>query len=792
MIIDTNNNSQEKADVRSQLGHWLSQHRWLAVLGMAPVFVGAALVLETLATVPGLPETASSSLGSGAKTRYFKALWAQSNRPTLQIDMKFKHYNTLTAKRREALQKGELHASGKVDLVPAKIQINGNTVPVRMRLKNGGIDHLKTDQWSYQVWVKDIERIFGIKHFTLQYPRAQTTLHRWIWLQHLRYESVPALRSQFANVVFNGTSKGVFVMEEDVAREFTASQRKLESVIVKFASHRDPSSLESTDLTVAEPSKADDYRKAGISAGQANRLDQLFILSQQREAAISLLTAFQTEDLPASQVFDVPLLAKFLALCDLWQIDHGLKWTDIHFYYNPITAKLEPIGFLGDLNSTASESDPASLVSPLSAAELHSEPWVRQALADPVIAAAYTQELHRITRPNYLKAVQSELQGAFENLPLSLFRDPNLALNPGSHAKSVWRIPQQRQTEIRRSLAAGKGLLKTASPSVDLDETDLGETGTDALVSYPTSTFSMEQALRAPTIEQALARHPFLRRGEREDVLLLQSGEWDVQGHLILPQGIRLQAEPGVTLRFEADALLVARGPLEFLGEATAPILLTPQEDVWGGILMLASGAASTWSHVVVNQTQGGVTLYRSPISMIHCQLLGSQAEDVIKVIESSFEIRHSQFSGVMAGSLERKADALDGESVEGVIESSQFVNVSGDAIDLSDSYVHIRDVSLQNIGDKGLSIGQGSEVEATDIQAVNLDIAAASLDQSQLRLDRISIENASEAGLSAYQQRVSWGPANIVATQVKFRDTPHETQVRRGSWISLEGSRIE
>ena len=786
MIIHSIKQHQGNTKSRSQLGRWLCQHRWLAVAGIAPILIGAALIMESLATVRGLPETSLASVDSTAETSLLRALRTTANRPTLHIDMKFKHYDTINAKRRDALRQGELYSVGKEDLVPAKIRFNGYTIPVKMRLKNGAIDHLKTDQWSYQVWVKDSERIFGVKHFSLQHVKSQTALHRWIWLQHLHHEAVPSLRSQFVNVVFNGTPKGTFVLEEDFAREFMASQEKPEGVIVKFDQHTDSHPLGRSELTQAQHSAAASYRDARILVKQAHHVNQQFVLLRQREAATQLLNAFQTEELPASKVFDVPLLAKFLALCNLWRLDHSLKWTDIHLYYNPTTARLEPIGFLGELNAMASH--PASQASDQLPPEPHSEPWVQQALADPAFAAAYTQELHRITRPHYLEALRVELQGVLAILPPFLNSPSTLAFNPNSDLASVWQVLQERQTAIRRWLAREQGTLRAVQTA--------GETtgkGSESLTTQPDGVNpTLEQALRAPTIEQALARHPFLKRGEKPDELWLQPGEWTVQGDLILPAGIRLQAGRGVTLRFEADALFIARGPLVFVGAANEPIVLEPQASVWGGMLMLETGATSTWEQVLVKHTQGGVTFYQSPFVLSHSQITGSQAEDAIKVIQSSFEVRHSQVSGAMAGALDRGADAFDGESVEGVIESSQFVNVSGDAIDLSDAYVQIQDVSLENIGDKGLSIGQGSEVEATDIQAINLDVAAASLDQSQLRLNRISIENASEVGLTAYQKRLHWGPANILATQAQFSNTPHETQVQAGSWISLEGNRIE
>ncbi len=48
-----------------------------------------------------------------------------------------------------------------------------------------------------------------------------------------------------------------------------------------------------------------------------------------------------------SEIFDLPKLAKYFAICDALSAYHGITWHNQRFYYNPINSKLEPIGFDG-------------------------------------------------------------------------------------------------------------------------------------------------------------------------------------------------------------------------------------------------------------------------------------------------------------------------------------------------------------------------------------------------------------------------------------------------------------
>ena len=68
-------------------------------------------------------------------------------------------------------------------------------------------------------------------------------------------------------------------------------------------------------------------------------------LSNQFYKAKDLLESFRRKELKTREVFDVEKTAKLFAISDLFGYHHMLKYTNIQFYYNPVTSKLEPIAF---------------------------------------------------------------------------------------------------------------------------------------------------------------------------------------------------------------------------------------------------------------------------------------------------------------------------------------------------------------------------------------------------------------------------------------------------------------
>lgn len=856
------------------------------------IFVASAsLMIVTTAFLAGieaykqviareLQQSLKADINLIATGKYFKGLLFGSAVPTLRVDMKFKHFDKIAAKREEALEMGGLFTLDD-DLVPAKIQFQGREIPVKMRLKGDITDHLETDKWSYRIQVKGNDQLLGMRRFSIQHPMTRNYLYEWAWLHSLRREDVLALRYQFVNVVFNGTNKGVFALEEHFSKELLESQQRREGVIVTF----------DEEMFWRENNANPGVINAKISTRGNSRVSENSVLSRERDTAVALLQAFQENKLPASEVFDVPLLAKFLATSELWGAHHALYWNNMNFYYNPVTAKLEPIGFDGI--PEPNKLDHNNLFRGES-----SLGWVGQALKDPVVAEAYHKELYRITQPEYLQQLKAELNEPLEKWQLVLYRDFSFGANNQWLVTSVWDNLETRathilgylnntntvltfadndrqskgdntlQVEVRNRLkvpvevlgfkigekfiSADASWVKSSGQIYNRDgqstvvlpvansekeyirpvenalfrfsvDADIEQTSQDSqspklkVVTRPLGSSKSHEipvnfsphnryatpVPNAPKLEQALAKYPFLEKAA-QNVLRLKQGEWDVEGDLVLPKGMRLQVHPGTKLRFEPNAIFLSRGPLEFLGTAEAPIVLEPQKDSWGGLVVLEAEAPSQWEYVTVKNTRGigpdvnpkgvdrkgwiltgGTFFYKSPIFCNYCRILGSEAEDGINVYSSSFEFKNSEFASVTS-------DAFDGDFVEGVVEASIFRDIAGDAIDVSGSKVRVENVALLDVGDKAISAGEGSQLEATDITTVNSGIGVASKDLSQVKLNRAVIKNAKHAGLAAYKKKPEFGPGDIEATNIDFQDTTQNTLVQTESWIELDGNRIE
>jgi len=280
------------------------------------------------------------------------------------------------------------------------------------------------------------------------------------------------------------------------------------------------------------------------------------------------------------------------------------------------------------------------------------------------------------------------------------------------------------------------------------------------------------------------------------DTLEVKPGTWDVDGDLVLPEGTKLKVSAGTTLRFASAAVMVCSGSLDLLGTPEAPIYLVAQSDSWAGIIVV-NGGASRWQNVVVKgttsinrhgwTTTGGVTFYRSPVRFSDCRFTDSSAEDVVNVVRAKMSCERCGFARCAS-------DAFDGDFMEGTFRECTFHDIGGDGIDISGSQVTdisgsqvtVETASFSRIGDKALSVGEQSEMEAATIRISDVRFGVVSKDSSHIQIQDVKIEMA-EYGLAAFVKKPEYGPATIDCVEVEFNDVAQDGLVQTGSSVVVD-----
>jgi hypothetical protein len=308
------------------------------------------------------------------------------------------------------------------------------------------------------------------------------------------------------------------------------------------------------------------------------------------------------------------------------------------------------------------------------------------------------------------------------------------------------------------------------------------------------ATSAHEGRPQAPTLSEALARHPYLRFDAERGHLAIAPGVHDVQEDLILPSGLALEIGPGTTLRFPPRTVLLTDAPLRFAGSAREPIVLEPLEgaESWDGIVVLGASGRSEWNDVIVRKTQaiarggwlmtGGITFYRSPLTLKNCRFEGTLAEDGLNVFGADLQLENVTFTGCAS-------DSFDGDFVTGTLAGCTFEDGKADGLDVSGSDVRIVNCRFLRLGDKGCSIGERSRARIEGGVMEDVGVGIASKDDSDVEASGLTIR-ARHYALAAFVKKPEYGPSRLIARALTIEPGATGTAIAQtGCTLELDGA---
>lgn len=428
---------------RKQTNPWITPNQlWLTAL-LLVFIVGIALGQRGLWTV-------LTDSWFGLVTGW-QAERAGADLPTLIINMSFDDYSAVLAQREAALATAVVIAN-ESDFRPATIRLDNQTIPIRLRLRQGTAVHLgEDDKWNLDIRTRDNQLLLDMQRFYLIDPADNNWLNEWAFQETLRREDILATRYQFVRLVFNGDDRGIYALQEGFGPELPTAQGRPPGVIVEFDATRlwQAAAAGDTAVAAADPVTnmiADDFRFFEIDTFRDASIADDAILSAQKDAAIGLLRGLQSGQLAAADVFDVARYGRFLALADFWGATEAVSLVNLRYYYHPETGKLEPIGF----NANPLPADGSRRIS------------LAAAYNDPHVQAAYIQAIQEISRPQYLDELRANLAPAWQT-HAQMLRSSNGQPQP-------WEALARRQEQLRQSLSPDQPIFAyLGSPELSID-----------------------------------------------------------------------------------------------------------------------------------------------------------------------------------------------------------------------------------------------------------------------------------------------------------------------------------
>ncbi len=729
-------------------------------------------------------------------------------------------FRKINAKREEALEKGILQSADD-DWVKAKLTENDElSNDVNVRLKGDWTDHLKGDYWSYRIKMPTDKSWNRMQVFSLQDPSTRSFLDEWLYHKALEKEDVITPRYGFVKFSQNNQSPVLYAYEEHFNKQIAEYKNRREGVIVKFTEDY----LWNQRLRNKDIHNKDIHQNvihnADILPFRASKTFKDPKLTEQFERAQDLMDAYRNRTAPANEVFDMELMAKYYAITDVFNANHSAIWHNLRFYYNPITRKLEPIGFdgytedghfrlyaklfFGEFMSSADQDEWNAFYKYIFRDEefiryhvpammkYSSDEFINEVLAENDAEIFHLETLiRRSAKSDYEFDANKVLKRArlihknitpFNENSLKVFREKDADGNTQTYASNYHSMPLEviGGQKSKKWLPIKKGpttLVRSNGRKAAPTYTPIEVSPNDKYVFFKLP--EMEQVYYSPIKDwkrpdqltigasQNSSLTIPLPEGSfstKDKVVTIHSGNHQLKKPLIVPKGYTTILEEGAKIDITNKAYILLYGPLFATGSVDNPVIITSSDKSAQGVTIIKAGKKSILNFVSVSELN---TLEENDWQLTGAVTFYESDVEMTQVTisknhcEDALNIIRASFSIKELNINNTFADGFDCDFCTGKIFESYFHHTGNDGLDFSGSYIEVADTRLESVGDKGISAGEEATLIVSDVHIEGATIGIASKDLSKVKVTRVHLKDCQE-GFAAYRKKPEFGGGTI------------------------------
>jgi len=582
----------------------------------------------------------------------------------------------------------------------ASLNYNQNDFKIKLRVKGDRSLHwYNKDQTSYRIDLRGDDRIWGLEEFSVQKPITRNYVYEYIFHKYLEAKDLIALKYFFINLSLNDSNQGIYAVEEGFSKELIERSKKRNGPIF---------GLEEANSLNYPQVEYDLYSK---NYWESNHSDLI------KETKLKL-EKIKNKTNNIDKVFDLEKWALYFAIIDLTGNFHGSIPKSVKLYYNPVTAKFEPIGFDGHYNSNLFQNflllDFLDLENRNCSYICEEREWYLRFLENDRFKNIYFQKLKEISSK---KSIQSFYEANQETINFYneqflsetskkdrvFYKGVGLYIFDQNYLFDRANYIQNRIIEIEKKLAIN-----------ELFKNDLIE----------------KQNLLSKQEIKSL-----------ENNYLLDSN-LIIDKNLYLASNKKLHIQKGVNIFFERDVSIFSEGSIFFNGTKEEPIIIHSNDNV--GSLILSNNNYKFDNVIFKNLSYpkekdkilyGGINIINSNIEILDTQIISSKSEDAINIISSNSKIRNLKVQDI-------QADAIDIDFGTLNFKNINCKNVDNDCLDVSGAKVVGNLIEGSNIKDKGISFGENARGEISNLYFENSKLGVAVKDGSNLRLSNYEFKN--------------------------------------------------
>ena len=763
---------------------------------------------------------------------FFKGVFANPN--SIDIHMDHIDYQKLAFLVDKSKRQGIISPEFKQE-VDALIVKDDVSYKANIKIRGTFLEHVRSDKWSLRINMKGDNTLFGMERFSISSPETRNHIHEWLFQRALSNEGLINLRYEFINVKLNGKNLGIYAIEEFFDKRLIENNKLREGIIIK------PMLKDSTGYLNV-------YQKNKTLSNESLNLSYINVLNKIKEFQERNLKASAVFDIEKSAKY-FALSSIFGGQHGHIPINFVCYFNPITNLLEPIgydsnvSRKIERYGGMITSKTNTYNSQifyPESILQILFDSDEFYQLYIKH--LNRIIDRFYVDDLinkNKVDLDKSLNILYKEYF-YFDYFKRDYFRSnreyitKNLKTNENVNANILGFYEEGEKINIaldnlkdikieiidviinNDSFVPQKSIIVN---STRLDEKYFFTLKKEKLNINVTNDYSESPILRFKVFgldaiheiplnsnikAQRNDEYIFNKQGNIDlfDFVLIdnnkkeikiKSGEYELSQDLVIPNNFKFIIEKNIKINLINQANIVSFSPIYFKGEKLSPIQIFSSNSSGQGVSVISAKNKSYISYTIFNNLSnpqktgisqlGAVNFYESPVTIDHMEISNNRSEDAINIFRSDYLISFSKFTNIFS-------DAFDGDFSNGTLNNNQFYYCGNDAVDVSGSSVIIDSLYIENIKDKGISVGENSQLTGKNLFINNTEIAITSKDLSVIDLHNINISN-SRIAFTAYQKKPEYGPAKILASNYKKSEVEKDFLIESKSSMTLDSNVI-
>ncbi len=602
---------------------------------------------------------------------------------------------------------------------------NNNEYDIKLRVKGDRALHwYDKDQTSYRIDLRGENRIWGLEEFSVQKPVTRNYIYEYIFHKYLEFHNLISLKYFFVNLSVNDTQQGIYAVEEGFSKELIERNKKRNGPIFGLEEKK------SSSYPNIE------YDLYSNNYWQTNHSDLI-------ESAKEKLKKLKINQIEIKEIFDLEKWATYFAVIDLTGTFHGSIPKSVKLYYNPTTAKFEPIGFDGHYNDNLFKDfliiDFLDLKNDNCSFICEEREWyfrffkredgnineeflslylekLKEIASQKSINRFYELNLEKINFFNdqFLSEVSNKDRGLYKGLGFYIFNKNYLFERSNYIQKRISKI-EESYTKIK--------IIE----------------------------------------ENNLKRTDLLKKNEikKDKGNFKLSENLEINKNFYLAKDKFLTIDKGVKIFFEKDVSILSEGSISFNGTREEPIIIYSDNGI--GSLILSNNVFKLNNVIFKNLSYpkdknkilyGGINIINSNVEIIDTEIIASKSEDAINLISSNSIIDNLKVKNI-------SADGIDVDFGSLKFKNIFCENIDNDCLDVSGANIDGTFLIGKNIKDKGISFGENADGKISNINFENSKLGIAVKDGSVLKVLKYELKN-NEYDVAVFNKKKEYKGASL------------------------------